>query len=41
MVHPFLKMNCWAVLPEESEGVQEGDFVDVYFLSADQTLALS
>lgn len=41
MVHPFLKMNCWAVLPEESEGVQDGDFVDVYFLSSEQTLALS
>jgi molybdopterin molybdotransferase len=41
MVHPFLKMNCWAVLPEESEGVRAGDFVEVYFLNSDQTLALS
>ena len=30
MVSPFLRMNCWAVAPEESEEIKAGDSVDLY-----------
>ncbi len=30
MVHPFLEMNCWSIVPENQEKMNAGDLVEIY-----------
>jgi molybdopterin molybdotransferase len=34
MLHPFLKMNAWAIIPEESDCIKQGEKVEVFPISS-------